>query len=559
MKPISIGTADFKVIKTQDNFLVDKTLLIKDILGYASEVFLFPRPRRFGKSLNISMLKYFFEKTGDSNLYLFNDLKVAAFPQLMAHQGKYPVINLSFKEVKNAKTWDEMKFLFHTIISKEYENHLYLSEFLTGKNKQYFQDVCQQVENVDFKLAIYNLSQFLHEFHQQKVVLLIDEYDTPLNDAYLTGLLSEARNFISSLYGAALKGNPFLFKAVLTGIYKISKESIFSGLNNLTVCSILDNVGISHFGFTEIEMEEIYSDYKFSEAQKNDVKSWYNGYIWGKNETVIYNPWSIVNYVFYDYNLKTHWVNTSANILIKELISNCSIEDKKDFEILLQGGKIQKPIISDVVFDDLYKSKNAIWSFFFFSGYLKILHQYLIDDELYGDFQIVNRELKSIFKDSVNYWFELSKTDTDLDLILDNLVKNNLEDFYFQFSDFIEKVTSYYDFADKEPEKVYHALVLGMMVNLQSKYKITSNRESGYGRYDIMLHPILPQLPAYVFEFKKFDKRIDSSFEEALNNAMTQLKNKNYSSTLKQDGFGNIHLVAIAFKGKEIKMCWEKV
>ena len=559
MRPIGVGTADFKLIKNQNGFLIDKSLLIDDIIASLSEVFLFPRPRRFGKSLNISMLKYFFEKTEKSNLSLFTELKVAQYPHLMAHQGQYPVIDLSFKDVKHVTNWVAMYKKFQDILSSEYDKHKYLSDFLTGKNKDYFNAISQLEDTVDYSQAILKLSQFLSEYHQQKVVLLIDEYDTPLNDAYLSGLLTEARAYISGLYGAALKGNNYLFKAVLTGIYRISKESIFSGLNNLKVCSILDNLGINQFGFTEAEMEAIFTEYQFTEEQKNECTSWYNGYIWGDNQTVIYNPWSIVNYISGSKRLKPYWVNTSANDLIKEMINNCSIESKKDFEVLLQGGAVFKPIIEDVVFDHLIDNENVLWSFFFFSGYLKIIKQYQIDDKLYGDFQIVNRELKSIFKDSVDYWFNKSQTKGKFDVILENLVKNNLIDFSKYFREFIEKVTSYYDFADKEPERVYHALVLGMMVNLQSKYRITSNRESGFGRYDIMLHPLQENLPAYIFEFKKFDSDDEETIQATLDNALLQIKTRNYAATLQQEGFQNIQLIAIAFKGKEAKMCWEKV
>lgn len=560
MRPIGVGTADFKLIKSKNNFLIDKSMLIDDILNSVVEVFLFPRPRRFGKSLNISLLKYFFEKTEKSNLTLFTDLQVAQHPHLMAYQGQYPVIDLSFKDVKHVANWEEMSAKFQNSIAEEYIRHKYILETLNEFDKKYFDKIVNRKSSVsEFKDSIYNLSKFLFEYHQQKVVLLIDEYDTPLNDAYLSGLLTEARTYISTLYGTALKGNNYLFKAVLTGIYRISKESIFSGLNNLKVCSILDNLGITQFGFTEAEMESIFTEYQFTDAQKNECTSWYNGYIWGKNQTVIYNPWSIVNYLSGDFNLKAHWVNTSANDLIKEMINNCSIESKKDFEVLLQGGSVSKPIIEDVVFDHLIDNEDVLWSFFFFSGYLKIIKQYQIDDKPYGDFQIVNRELKSIFKDSVDYWFNKSQTKGKFDVVLDNLVKNNLEDFAEYFSEFITKVTSYYDFADKEPERVYHALVLGMMVNLQSKYRITSNRESGFGRYDIMLHPLQENLPAYIFEFKKHHQIKEQNIDETLQNAMSQIKTRNYAATLQQEGFQNIELIAIAFKGKEVKLCWEKV
>ncbi len=360
------------------------------------------------------------------------------------------------------------------------------------------------------------------------------------------------------MYGTALKGNPYLFKAVITGIYRVSKESIFSGLNNLYVCSILENYGIQHFGFTESEMEEIFTEYQFTDEQKNDVTSWYNGYLWGDN-TVIYNPWSIVNYIAKGFSLRPHWVNTSTNDLIKEMVANSTVEEKQDFEILLQGGCVQKPIIDDIVFDELLEKEDAMWSFFYFSGYLKLTRTTKINDQLYGDFQIVNRELRLIFRDSVLYWFDKSRTLTKFDKVLSLLIKNNLDEFSDYFGDFIEKVTSYYDFADKEPERIYHALVLGMMVNLQSVYKITSNRESGHGRYDIMLQPLQENIPAYVFEFKKHNPKKEADIDTTLNNALKQIKEKEYKAELQQLGHKNIILMAFAFKGKQVKLVWEKV
>jgi hypothetical protein len=359
------------------------------------------------------------------------------------------------------------------------------------------------------------------------------------------------------MYSVALKDNIHLERAILTGIYRVAKESIFSGLNNLEVASMLSVPFADKFGFTEAEVKSILHDYDI-DANISDVRNWYNGYIFGI-DTVIYNPWSILNYVKDPlHSFEAHWINTSNNDIIKKMVADSDVETKQDFEILLKGGTIEKRISEDVVYGTIDQTPDAIWSFFLFSGYLKLIEQSIVKGKRHGVFKIPNLEIETILSDSVSFWFERSGSVYEFDKLLKSLITNNLKDFSKYFAVFINQVASYYDFADSKPERIYHALVLGMMVNLQSKYQISSNKESGFGRYDIVLKPIQENLSAYIFEFKKYESDEEKTIQETLASAMNQIKEKEYASVLLKDGFKDIDLVAIAFKGKEVKMVWEK-
>jgi hypothetical protein len=360
------------------------------------------------------------------------------------------------------------------------------------------------------------------------------------------------------LYSNCLKDNNFVERAVLTGIYRVAKESIFSGLNNLKVSTLIDDEFADCFGFTPEEVHQLLVDTNALDRE-DDVTRWYNGYIFGK-EQVIYNPWSILSFLENTQReLKPYWVNTSSNDIIKKLIIEGDAEVKQEIEVLLGGGTLRKTISEDVVFGNIQETPDALWNFFLFSGYLRIVNKELVKNKQVGEFQIPNIEIQTIFEDSILYWFSKSQTYNKFNVVLENLKKGRIKDFSKYFADFIRQACSYYDFADNEPERVYHALVLGMMVQLQSEYRITSNRESGYGRYDVMLHPLEPNLPAFVFEFKKFDKEDEESIQDTLNSAYQQMVDNQYASTLQQEGHTNIHLIAIAFKGKEVKMKYEEV
>ena len=559
-KQVPLGYHDFEDIINRNLFYVDKSLLIKEILEVDKQVYLFPRPRRFGKTLNMMMLRRFFEKTEVSKAHLFEGLNIFKEEKYKDLQGTFPVIWLSFKDIKS-REWQTAYEKIQDLVSTEYGRHAYLfkSEKLSDEDKIYFKKIyAKHASRGDLELSVIKLSYFLEIHHQKKSYLLIDEYDTPINESCIHGYYDDAIDFLRNMYSFALKDNPSLERAVVTGIYRVAKESIFSGLNNLIVSTMLDTNFADKFGFTETEVEQMIAYYGL-EYKLDEIKNWYDGYVFG-GHTIIYNPWSILYYIYNPkHELKPYWANTSSNDIIKELIVNSKPDVKQDIETLIQGGTIEKRLYEDVVYGNLNQSVDAIWNFFLFSGYLKVIEQKMEGSKLTGVFAIPNIEIQSIFKDAVLFWFVQSETIDKLDKILSNLKKNNLKDFSKYFADFIRQTCSYYDFADKDPERVYHALVLGMMVNMQSDYRITSNRESGYGRYDIVLHPLKENLPAYIFEFKKFDQDDESVIEETLSSAMQQIKAKEYTTTLQHEGFTNIHLIAIAFKGKDVKILYEEV
>jgi len=500
---IAIGHHDFEEIRLKNLCYVDKSDFIQRIYESQQKVFLFPRPRRFGKTLNMMLLRRYFEISEISKAPLFEGLKIKNWEKFDDHLGKYPVIWLSFKDVKQSNWGDTYEAIVH-LLSREYKHHDYLlsSSVLDQSQKEYFNSIYTGTASVtDYQISIVSLCELLYLHHGVKPMLLIDEYDTPINNSYIYHFYEECIGFMRTLYSSCLKDNNFMERAVLTGIYRVAKESIFSGLNNLKVSTLLDD--------------------EFAE-------------------------------------LKPYWVNTSSNDIIKKMIVEGDANIKQEIEVLLTGGTLRKSISEDVVFGNIQETPDALWNFFLFSGYLKVKNKVFNDEFQEGDFLIPNIEIKTIFKDSILYWFSKSQTYDRFNVVLENLKKGRLEDFEDYFEDFISRVCSYYDFADQEPERVYHALVLGMMVQLQSDYRITSNRESGFGRYDIVLHPLKKELPAYIFEFKKFNAKREASIDDSLNAAMLQMKTKNYAATLQQEGHTNIHLIAIAFKGKEVKMRYEQ-
>jgi len=558
-KCIAIGHHDFERIIQEDIYYVDKSFFIRKLFENKNGIFLFPRPRRFGKTLNMMLLRRYFEISETSKASLFEGLKIKEWEQFDYHLGRYPVIWLSFKDIKQ-QNWKDSYASILLLLQSEYGRHGYLetSTSLSENDKNYVKSILNREASVsDYQLSILKLCEFLYLHHGVKPMLLIDEYDTPINNSYICNFYEECIGFIRLLYSNCLKDNNFVERAVLTGIYRVAKESIFSGLNNLKVSTLIDDEFADCFGFTPEEVHQLLIDTNALDREE-DVQRWYNGYIFGK-EQVIYNPWSILSFLENTQReLKPYWVNTSSNDIIKQLIMEGDADVKQEIEVLLGGGTLKKAISEDVVFGNIQESPDALWNFFLFSGYLKLVSKVFDEQRQEGEFQIPNIEIKTIFKDSVLYWFSKSQTYNKFNVVLDNLKKGRIKDFSKYFADFIRMTCSYYDFADSEPEKVYHALVLGMMVQLQTEYRITSNRESGYGRYDVMLHPLQSNLPAFVFEFKKFDAEDEESIQETLSSAMQQMKTNNYAATLQQEGHTNIHLIAIAFKGKEVKMSYEQ-
>jgi hypothetical protein len=575
-KKLPIGVSDFKEIIKNEHYFIDKSLFIKDVVEGA-KVLLYPRPRRFGKTLNLSMLRYFYNKNGD-NSALFKDLMIAKEEKIMQKQGKHPVIFITLKDVK-CETKEKCFNNIFELITKLFIDHLYILEsgFLAKYESEYFEKILSKTaDSEEYANALKYLSEYLFKYHQVNPVILIDEYDTPIQAAYHYNYYDDLIIFMRNFLSGALKDNEFLEKAVLTGILRVSKESLFSGLNNIMICSILDEAGADKFGFTEPEVRQLLKDYNFYDKFE-EVKALYDGYNFGENG--IYNPWSIL-YCVNAKKFKTYWANTSDNSLIKELCSNAGESVKRDMEILLEKGSIKKAIDDNIVFADL-KKKETLWSFMLMCGYIRYDNLSYFDDNLATTafLSIPNTELLSIFVNDVVNWFKRPTKTAQLETLLNHLTHGDIEVFKKEFADFCLTSFSYHDVGGHEPEKFYHAFVLGMLVCLRDRYHIRSNRESGDGRYDVMLVPRLeaeslrlgtpsspfsqPQAPSLkpepsfrgiIFEFKTVDTTQRETFESAMEYAKTQLIEKKYDQELKAQGVQEIvHIIAV-FQGKEVRL-----
>ncbi|QXM05193.1 AAA family ATPase [Crassaminicella indica] len=552
MKKVPIGISDFKELITENYYYVDKSLFIKGIIDDGAKVILLPRPRRFGKTLNMSMLRYFFEKSDEDNKYLFENLKVNKYKDIMGMQGKYPVIYLTFKDVKDTKfkkSYEKVK----DIISDEYDKFRYLleSEYLSDVEKIYFKKVLyKEASQGEYEMSLKNLSKYLYKHYKQKIIILIDEYDVLIQSGYLNNYYSESIEFMRNFLSGALKDNIYLEKGVVTGILRVAKESIFSGLNNLKVCTMLNEDYSSNFGFLEYEVKKILKYYNI-EYEIDEVRNWYNGYIFGEN--VIYNPWSILSYVDnYKEGFKAHWVNTSSNDLVKEILTSSGEAVKKELEDLMMGKDIIKIINEDISMKDIDKSAESVWSFLLFSGYLKVVRKKRKEGRLYCNLKIPNKEVLYLYEEIIMMWFKENINNEKFNLMLKSLINKDIETFEDILAEFVLSSISYFDVSGDDSEKVYHAFVLGMLIALSNEYEVKSNKESGYGRYDVALIPKDKNKLGIIMEFKKVNKRRKETLEIACNNALKQIKEKNYKQELLDRGVRDIIELGIAFEGKEV-------
>ncbi|SHK17978.1 AAA family ATPase [Tepidibacter formicigenes] len=552
MRKIPIGISDFKKLISENYYYVDKSLFIKEIIDDGSEVILLPRPRRFGKTLNMSMLKYFFEKSDEDNRYLFEKLKVNNYEEIMDMQGKYPVIYITFKDVKYSN-WEDCNKAVKSVISDAYEKHEYLlkSDFLDERQKKYFNDILNKnVNTVELSESLKTLSKYLTKYHKQKTVILIDEYDVPIQSGYLNDYYDKIIEFMRIFLSAAFKDNEYLQKGVLTGILRVAKESIFSGLNNLKVCTILKNHYSDKFGFLEDEVKEMLKYYNI-ESEMDEVRKWYNGYIFGEN--VIYNPWSILNYVDnYERGYRPYWVNTSSNDLVKMILTKAGEFVKIELEDLIKGKEIIKPVNEDIVMKDIDKSSENVWSFLLFSGYLKVVNEEFKRGKTYCNLKIPNAEVAYLYEEIIMSWFDESINNDKFNIMLKSLVNGDIKIFSKILKEFVLSSVSYFDIGGNESEKVYHAFVLGMLIALCDDYEVKSNRESGYGRYDVALIPKDKSKIGIIIEFKKVDKDDKENLEIAAQNAINQIKDKKYKQDLLDRGIKNIIELGIAFEGKDV-------
>lgn len=552
MKKIPIGISDFKKLKNQDYLFIDKSLLVKEFWESDGETILVTRPRRFGKTLNISMLKYFFENSSEDNSYLFKGLNIESHKNIMELQGKYPVIYLSFKDEKHS-SFEGLVQGVKELISSLYIEHrdCLNNKELLDIEKNYYNDVINQKANlISLGNSLKNLSKNLYNYYGEKVMILIDEYDVPIQAAYVNNYYIEAIEFMRRLLSGAFKDNNSLQKGMITGILRVARESIFSGLNNLKVESILSDKFCDKFGFTDLEIENLFFDYSIDEELHN-IKEWYNGYYFGN--TTIYNPWSILNYLSSPKaGLKPYWVNSSSNDLVNALLAKGSEEIKKDLEALVSGDNITKIIDENIIMEDIEKSSDNLWSFLLFTGYLRVNSKKRIGIKDYYKLSIPNLEVTTLYYGLIENWFKDTITKQNYDIMINSLITGDIKIFGKLLKQFVLKSISYFDIGGYEGEKVYHAFVLGMLISLNDTHEVLSNRESGYGRYDVMIIPKDISKLGIIIEFKKLDPDDEENLEETADEALKQIIEKKYSTTLEHKGVKNIKEIAIVFRGKDI-------
>ena len=551
MKKIALGQSDFKTIIEDDRYFVDKTLLIKEFLEDPSQIILIPRPRRFGKTLNLSMIRYFVEKCDEDRRHLFNNLLIEKEEDIMKRQGIYPTIYLTFKDEKHDDFNILVKRLNYYLIDI-YNQFKHIYDYLKDESdKNFFRKIQSgKASKDDIEIALRKLSNYLYDYYGEKVIVLIDEYDTPIQHSYFSGIYDETIGFMRNFLSNTLKDNIYLEKAMLTGILRVARESIFSGLNNLKVNTILKNAYCDKFGFTDIEIEKVLNDFNVVE-QREEFKKWYNGYIFGN--TVIYNPWSVLCYLDdRDSGFMPYWVNTSENKIIKTILSKGSEALKKSFEELLRGNTIEAIIDENIVMADIELNEDNIWSFLLMAGYLKVVGKRREDIEIYYSLKIPNLEVKYMYEKIIRDWQSEGYIASEYNEMLKALVNFDYEVFEEIFVDYVEKSLSYFDVSGEEPEKVYHSFVLGMLVSLNKSHYVLSNRESGYGRYDVMVIPKDIAKPGIIIEFKRARKTNKKTIEELIEEARKQIEDKKYETELLNRGITNIKKIVIVFKGKEV-------
>lgn len=550
MRKISLGTSDFKEVIDNNRYFVDKTLIIKEFLEDSGEIVLLPRPRRFGKTFNLSILRYFLEKSEEDRSYLFKGLNIEKETEIMKKQGRYPLIYLTFKDEKH-NSFSKFIESMRMNISSIYKSFYYIYYSLDFQDDMdYFDDIINRRASIqDLEISIFKLSEYLNNYYNQKVIILIDEYDTPIHEGYFKGYYGEIIGFMRNFLSAALKDNINLEKAMLTGILRVAKESIFSGLNNLEVYSLLGERYSNKFGFTEKETIDLLKYYNFEEEIES-FKAWYNGYIFGS--TTIYNPWSVLSYINKpDRGFMPYWVNTSENSIIKSLLAEGNKEIKLGLEKLYRGETIETTINEDIVMSEINLGSENIWSFLLLSGYLKAVERFKKEYLFIYKLKVPNIEIKLLYRQIIERWFKEGFVDFDFKIMLQALTEGDIKNFSKIFKRYVMTSFSYFDVSGKNPEKVYHAFTLGMLVSLSHSHEILSNRESGIGRYDVSVIPKDIERPGIIIEFKRYDEEDEETIEEMLDIALEQIEEKKYDTELKARGIEKIIKLAIVFNGKE--------
>ena len=552
-KAVPVGIEDFERIVREDYYYVDKTQLIEELLINRAPVTLFTRPRRFGKTLNMSMIKYFFDvKNKEENKKLFENLKIYN-SEYMSEQGKYPVIFISLKDLKG-DTWEKCFENLKKTMYKIFNEYEFVREKLNIVEKREFDKIWEMRDGEEsFKTSLLDLSNYLNKYYGEKVIILIDEYDAPIINAFDKGYYNEAVNFFQTFYSSALKTNNSLKYGVLTGITRIIKEGIFSGLNNLKVDTILNKKYSEYFGLLESEVVEML-DYFGMKYKIEEVKEWYNGYIFGESE--VYNPWSIVNYID-NREIKAYWANVSGNTLLENMLNHAGESVYEDLKRFTDGESIEKYISDGTTIKSLLSNDNEIWQLLLYSGYLtKDRKQKEIDvtteyTDVYN-LRIPNKEIRKYFGNMfLNRFFG---TEVKTNILIKALEGGDIKKFEETLGEIMINMLSHFDL-DKEMEKIYQVFMIGLVGFLMGKYEIISNDESGYGRYDLAMIPIKSNEKAYLMEFKI--SKTKKGMEESAEKALKQIDEKKYDTKLKARGIKNILKIGIAFYGKEVKVVFK--
>ncbi len=559
-KTIGIGYQDFELVRTEEIFYIDKTDFIRQWWETKDQVTLITRPRRFGKTLNMSTLEKFFSTDYAGRGDLFQGLSIWEDEKFRELQGTYPVIFLSFADIKE-RSFSQAREGICRIIRRLYKKFDFLleSDLLSNAEKNEFRNVSVHMGDNEAAFSLRALSDYLSRFHRKKAIVLLDEYDTPMQAAYVNGYWDDLAEFTRNLFSTTFKTNPYLKRALMTGVTRVSRESIFSGLNNLEVVTTTSDKYADCFGFTEEEVFAALEEQGLSD-RKDEVKAWYDGFTFG-NKTDIYNPWSITHYLDKK-EAEDYWANSSSNDLADKLIREGGEEVKRDFESLLCGGSIVTVIDEQIVYDRLDVSDEAVWSLLLASGYLKVVQKEPLherENDLDGpryELALTNKEVRRMFRSMVRDWFRnggAKYNDFIKALLCDDLEAMN------EYMNDVALVTfSSFDTGKKasksEPERFYHGFVLGLMVELSGRYALTSNRESGFGRYDVMLEPLKPEDDAIIMEFKVFQPKKEKDLEETTAAALAQIEERKYAATLEAKGVPTekIRKYGFAFQGREV-------